>query len=172
FGERYGAGGARFLEGPRGLGTENRDERMRERRERSAAWPLGPLAPWPLALALGASACGGSPTVTRIVGAETLRGPFVDGDAYAAFFRGAAAEEHGKWPEALAAYEEARSYDEDDPEIWTRIGSVRCKANAADADGPRSLARALEIDPDYGPAHLAMALCGQGDRALEVAYAG
>src|SRR5205823_5257936 len=58
-------------------------------------------------LAIG---CGGSPVVTRIVGAETLRGSFVDGDAYAAFFRGAAAEEEGKWTEAIAAYEEARSF--------------------------------------------------------------
>jgi len=75
------------------------------------------------ALALGASplACGASSdSVTRLVDGRTVVGPFVPGDAYAAFLRGAIAEEQGRLGEALAAYDQVLAIDPTDPEPWAR----------------------------------------------------
>lgn len=108
---------------------------------------------------------GSSGAVTRIVAGETIRGRFIEGEAYAAFLRGAVAEEEGRLAEALAAYEEVRAIDSEDAEVFARIARVRCAMKAG--SGAADARRALDIDPDYGPAHEALALCGV-DPAAEI----
>src|SRR5262249_25349417 len=68
-----------------------------------------------------------------------------------------------------AAYEEAAHYDDGDPEVWTRIGEVRCRSEGPshDPSADAALKRAVEIDPAYAPAWSARARCAlaRGDAA-------
>jgi hypothetical protein len=123
----------------------------------------------PLALALFVffpAACAAPLDVTRVVDGRVALGRFIPPDAYSAFLRGAMAEEAGQLAAAASAYTEAASLDED-PEIWTRIGDVRCVMSHRDAGraGPETpgadgaFARALAIDPAYAPALEARARC-------------
>lgn len=111
-----------------------------------------------------AGACGGTNgPVTRLVEGRTMEGPSVSADAYAAFLRGAVAQEEGRYGEALAAFEQVIAMDPGDPEPWARVASVRCALRPGDPGGARAALHALALDPDYAPAHLAAARCGSGD---------
>ena len=114
-------------------------------------WGERKIGAW-LAMGAACSACAGAPDVTRIVDGHVLEGPFVEPEAYAAFLRGAIAEERGDLPSALREYEAILSVDDDNPEIWTRIGAVRCRTDPRDAEGARAIDRALALDPDYAAA--------------------
>ena len=85
-------------------------------------------------LAISLAGCGRGPDVMRVVNGRLVGGAFVEPEAYASFLRGAIADARGDSAEALAAYTDAAQRDSDDPEIWTRIGDVRCRANPADPD--------------------------------------
>lgn len=119
------------------------------------------------ALALAANACVREPAVQRAYGGDVVVGAFVDPEAYASVLRGAIAEAGGHWPDALQAYEEAAAHAPRSPEVWTRIGDVRCQANPRDAGADEALDHALRLDPLYARAWSARARCAQarGDEA-------
>jgi tetratricopeptide (TPR) repeat protein len=110
-------------------------------------------------VALGVAGCGFRPSVDRAYEGSVVRGRFVEPEAYAAFLRGAMAQAAGDSREALAAYEDARRADGDSPEIWTRIGEVRCALDARAGEAERDFARALDLDPRYARAWSARARC-------------
>lgn len=103
--------------------------------------------------------CGQHYTVTRVVDGRVIEGSFVDPSAYAAYLRGAVAEGHGDLRVALREYETAAKLDDADPEIWTRIGAVRCAINPNDLQARVALRQALIRDEDYAPAWEARASC-------------
>src|SRR5262249_33837438 len=107
--------------------------------------------------------------VQRVVNGRVVEGTYVEPEGYAAFLRGAIAESAGDAKGALAAYEEAARYDDGDPEVWTRIGDVRCRAEGPrrDPSADAALKHAVHIDPAYGPAWPARARCAlaRGDAA-------
>jgi hypothetical protein len=115
-----------------------------------------PLALFALALVAG---CGAEPRVTRVYDGKIVEGRYVSPEAYAAFLRGALAEESGDLKGALSAYLIAADADEDDPEIMARIGEVRCKLDTRDADADRAFSAALKRDPTYASALAAKARC-------------
>ena len=118
-------------------------------------------------LALLASACIRQPAVQRVYDGDVIVGAFVDPEAYASVLRGAIAEAGGHWPDALQAYEEAASHAPRSPEVWTRIGDVRCQANPRDPGADQAIERALRLDPQYARAWAVRARCAQarGDEA-------
>lgn len=79
------------------------------------------------ALLLG---CAGSRPVQRVNDGQVREGRFISHQSYAAYARAAALEAAGKLSQAEAAYTEALESDPQSPEIWIRIGSVRCKRSA------------------------------------------
>ena len=123
-------------------------------------------------LATGAG-CGAEPRVVRVYDGRIVEGRYVSPEAYAAFLRGALAEEAGDLKGALTAYAVAASEDDDDPELFARIAGVRCKLDPKDADVDRTFTRALRLDPTFASALAAKARCallrGQTDEAAELA---
>ena len=79
----------------------------------------------PLAMALAIAGCA-EPGVTRVVEGRPTEGRFISTAAYALFARGAAAEANGALVPALRAFEMAAAEDPGSPEIWTRLGALRC----------------------------------------------
>ena len=63
--------------------------------------------------------------VTRVVDGQIMLGEVIEPQAYASFLRGAIAEAAQDYPRALVAYDEAGKLDSENPEVWTRIASVR-----------------------------------------------
>ncbi len=112
-----------------------------------------------VAAALAVQACGASPDVVRVVDGRLVAGAFVEPEVYASFLRGAIAEAAGDLAGALAAYAETAERDPSDPEVWTRIGDVRCRMRASDEGAERAISRALAIDSGYAPAWEARARC-------------
>lgn len=123
-------------------------------------------------LAAGAG-CGAEPRVVRVYDGRIVEGRYVSADAYAAFLRGALAEEAGDHRGALTAYAVAASEDDDDPEIFARIGELRCKLDPKDGEADRAFARALKLDATYASALAAKGRCallrGRTDEAAELA---
>lgn len=100
--------------------------------------------------------------VTRQVHGQLYEGPFIAPEAYAAYLRGALAEETQRYDEAETAFlEVTRSYGES-AEAWTRLGAVRCNRpvprvrSAWDA-----FARAVEADATFAPALVERARCAR-----------
>ena len=112
-----------------------------------------------LLAALGLLGCGANPDVVRVVDGRLVGGSYVEPEVYASFLRGAIAEETGDLSAALAAYAETAERDGSDPEVWTRIGDVRCRMPGDGAAADRALARALTLDEGYAPAWEARARC-------------
>jgi tetratricopeptide (TPR) repeat protein len=120
-----------------------------------------------LALALCVS-CGMSSTgVTRIADGVRYQGRFVNAEAYAAYLMGVEREAQGEFNEALAAYLEAHAEDPDSPEIWARIGAVRCFSSAP-SKGPAaaraSFERGLRTEPAYFGNYFERARCAERAR--------
>ncbi len=119
---------------------------------------------WLALLAASAVGCVGTPSsVTRIVDGRTVQGRFVPPEAYASFLKGAIAEAHGALDEAVQAYEAVARMDDSDPEVFARLARVRCERDPHDARGREAIAKALELDGEYGPAWAAAAACEGGD---------
>jgi hypothetical protein len=118
------------------------------------------ILPWAgvacCALAVG---CASEPRVARVIDGRVVMGEYVAPVAYAAFMRGAIAEERGDAKEALASYSEVVRYGEDDAEVWTRIGALRCATTPGDPQVRVAFDRALTLDREYGPAWAARARC-------------
>jgi hypothetical protein len=105
------------------------------------------------------AACAPAGEVTRVMDGRVVVGRFIAPDAYARFLRGAMAEEAGQLPVALDEYTKAAALDEDDPEVWSRIGEVRCKLRPTDPSADVAFARAKKADSSYGPLYEARGRC-------------
>jgi hypothetical protein len=139
-------------------------------RSRSGSLALGSVA---LTSLVALSGCGADSRVTRVYDGHIVEGRYVSPDAYAAFLRGALAEEGGDLRGALNAYAKAIEEDEDDPELFARIGEVRCKLDPKDDVADRAFTRALALDPTSASALGAKSRCflarGRTDEAVELA---
>lgn len=117
--------------------------------------------------------CGVDPKVVRVYDGRVVEGAYVPPEAYAEYLRGALAAEAGDFKGALAAYERALGEDDEDPEVWTRAGDVRCRLDPKDSKADDAIGKALKIDPTYAPAHAARASCllarGRNDEAAQAA---
>jgi len=124
-------------------------------------------------LALLLTACASTARVERVYEGRLLRGRFVEPRAYAAFLRGAIAEASGDLRGALEGYQAAADLDPGGPEVWTRLGAVRCSADPRDPRADEAFGRALARDDGYGRAWEAKAKCAvtRGDGAGSVAAA-
>jgi tetratricopeptide (TPR) repeat protein len=109
----------------------------------------------------------GSGSVTRMADGVRYEGRFINAEAYAAYLQGVEQEARGKLEEALGAYLEAHAEDPDSPEIWARIGAVRCFASEPEA-GPAAaraaFERGLKIDPSYHNNYFERARCAERAR--------
>lgn len=117
-----------------------------------------------LSLALCAGCAVGSSGVTRMANGVRYEGRFVNPEAYAAYLLGVEREARGKLGEALAAYLEAHAEDPDSPEIWARIGAVRCSSSepkAGPAAARASFERGLKTDPTYYGNYFERARCAE-----------
>lgn len=118
------------------------------------------------ALAISWCVCcaGGSSGVTRMADGVRYEGRFINPEAYAAYLLGIEHEAGGNFNEALRAYLEAHTEDPDSPEIWARIGAVRCFSSAPKA-GPAAaraaFERGLQLDPTYHGNYLERARCAE-----------
>jgi tetratricopeptide (TPR) repeat protein len=113
------------------------------------------------------TACSGSTPVRRAYGPDVVDGRFIAPEAYASFLSGSIAEASGDLRGALASYEATLQRDPRSPEVWTRIGEVRCRVDAHDHGADEAFAKALEHDPGYARAWAAKARCltARGDAA-------
>ena len=103
--------------------------------------------------------CGREPRVARVYNGQLVEGRFIAPEAYAAFLRGAIAEEAGDTKGALTAYSQAVDEDQSDPELEARIGETRCRLNPNDPAIDASFAKALKLDPNSASALAANARC-------------
>jgi Tfp pilus assembly protein PilF len=112
-------------------------------------------------------------TVPRVVDGQVIEGRFVSEHAYAFYARAAEAEAAGDRRAALAAYAAAIEEDPESPEIWTRVGALRCASVETRAGADSAFERAAELDPESGPLALEEARCAlaRGDVALALARA-
>lgn len=106
----------------------------------------------------------GSGSVTRMADGVRYEGRFVNPEAYAAYLLGVEREARGEYGSALSAYQEAHAEDPDSPEVWARIGAVRCAASSAEG-GPAAartaFERGLEKDPEYFGNYYERARCAE-----------
>lgn len=111
----------------------------------------------------------GSNGVTRMADGVRYEGRYVNPEAYAAYLLGVEKEARGELAEALTSYLEAHAEDPDSPEIWARIGAVRCFSNEPQA-GPgaarAAFERGLKLDPTYYGNYLERARCAERARDL------
>lgn len=126
-----------------------------------------------LAAALGASGCAAEPRVVRVYDGRIVQGRYVPPEAYAAFLRGALAEAAGDLAGAAVAYGVAADADDEDPEVFARLGEVRCRLDPKDPNADRAFDRALRADASHAGALAASSRCatarGRTDEALELA---
>ena len=124
-------------------------------------------------LSLMCFGCASEPKVVRVYGNHIVEGAYVPPEAYAAYLRGALAEEAGDLKGAVGAYERALDEDDEDPEIWTRAGAVRCKLDPKDTKADDAFAKALKLDRTYAGTFAARATCltarGKTDEAAAAA---
>ncbi|MGK3993448.1 tetratricopeptide repeat protein [Sorangium sp. So ce1024] len=133
-----------------------------------AAARLGSLAWLPLLALLALDTGCAAPRVARSVDGHVIVDRRIDARAYALYAIGAEAEARGDLATALQAYEQAEESDPDSADIWTRIGSVRCR-RGEQQPADEAFARARAIDPDYEPAHREHARCDLAAGRLEAA---
>jgi tetratricopeptide (TPR) repeat protein len=108
-------------------------------------------------------------TVARSVDGQVVEGRFISPRAYTLYAIGAEAEAHGDLQTALEAYEQAEESDPESPDIWTRIGAVRCRLGGEHA--PEAFDRARALTPDYEPAWREQARCDLAANRLASALA-
>lgn len=115
----------------------------------------------PLVVLLAAVTCGcgfGSGSVVRIVEGQEQTGRAISPEAYEHFVRGSLEELGKHYAEAESEYQAGLEEDDASPELWTRLGHVRClQRNTAAAD--EAFAAAERRDANYGPLHVARARC-------------
>ncbi len=113
--------------------------------------------------ALGALAGCSEQGVVRVLDGRMVEGRFIDEHAYALYAVAAEAEARGDHALALRAYEAAAEQDPESPEIWTRVGAVRCMPEAsgrvARAEAEEAFERAEARDQEYEPLWRERARC-------------
>jgi tetratricopeptide (TPR) repeat protein len=112
-------------------------------------------------LALALAGCG-EPAVVRLVDGRPVSGRFIGDDAYALYLWAADAEARGDLAQARRGFEQAALADPRSPEIWTRIGALRCRMEPSPSMPPgAALAfdKAEAVDPSFGPAFRERARC-------------
>jgi Tfp pilus assembly protein PilF len=117
------------------------------------------LATLAVLAALATTGCAGGPLVERAYDGHVVEGRPIGASSYAAFLAGAVAEASGDAPAALQDFDRAARLDGDSPEIWARIGAVRCTQDPADRRADDAFSRALRADPRYAGAWAAKARC-------------
>ncbi|HET7541774.1 MAG TPA: hypothetical protein VFK05_17990 [Polyangiaceae bacterium] len=125
---------------------------------------LGKTLALALLWACSAGCAVGSSGVTRMAGGVRYEGRFINAEAYASYLQGVEQEARGKFNEALAAYLEAHAEDPDSPEIWARIGAVRCferEPKAGPAAARAAFERGLKVDPGYYGTYFERARCAE-----------
>lgn len=128
-------------------------------------------------LAAAAAAISGiacvSPTVVRVIDGREVEGRFISEYAYTLYAIGADAEAHNDLATALQAFEAAAEEDTESPQLWARIGALRCRTGAPPEGADEAFGRARDIDPDFEPLAREEAQCallrGQKDKALGLA---
>lgn len=119
---------------------------------------------------LVALGCGfGSPTVVRVVDGEPIEGRFIDSVTYAFYARGAYHEARGELDAATRAFQAASERDPESPAIWTRLGSVLCRARRAGDE--RAFGLAQDADPEFAPLWYERARCALERGQIEAAVA-
>ena len=123
------------------------------------------------ALALSLTGCGLSTgSVVRLVDGQEIDGRPVSETAYATYAYGALAEARGDLGLAERYYRAASEEDPESPEVWTRLGAVRCAQGLPSTDAV--FARAADLDDEYAPLHQEIARCSLAkdpERALSEA---
>jgi hypothetical protein len=115
------------------------------------------------------SACSSGHGTERVFDGHTVRGRYIQPEAYAAYTEGVYREANGDFAGAEQAYRQAQVRDAQSPEILTRLGALACRQSV-----PRALRlfeRANAFEP-YAPAWTARARCLAGQQsaaALEAA---
>lgn len=125
-----------------------------------------------LALVLAGGACAPKDgAVIRLVEGRYVPGRYVTVRAYEAYARGAHLEARGDLDAAIAAYGVAADEDPGSPEIWSRVGALRCRRGQGDPEP--AFARAERADPDYAPLWYERARCaaGRGESERAVGFA-
>lgn len=124
-------------------------------------------------VSMSATGCGSEPRVVRVYDGRIVQGRYVSPEAYAAFLRGALAEEAGDLKAAAVAYGQAAGEDDEDPEVYARLGEVRCKLDPKDGNADRAFGRAVHLDATYAGALAAWSRCasarGRSSEALDLA---
>jgi hypothetical protein len=116
--------------------------------------------------------CASAPTVQRVYGGDrSVEGRYVEPQSYAVMLRGVMAEAAGDLRVALGAYARAARLDPHSPEVWARIGAVRCAVDPRDARSDAAFARAIDEDPSYARAWAERARCERGRGATAAAEA-
>lgn len=91
---------------------------------------------------------------------QTVEGPIVSDEAYAAYARGAYLEAHGQRMAAIDAYRAALAADGGGAAIWTRLGVLYCAERPADAE--HAFEEAIALAPAYASAWSSRAECRKG----------
>ncbi|WP_437283080.1 hypothetical protein WME90_21635 [Sorangium sp. So ce375] len=120
-----------------------------------------------LAALMSIAGCA-APRVARSIDGQIIEGRPIAAYAYALYAIGAEAEARGDLATALEAYELAERGDPDSADIWTRVGSVRCRLGRGEA-ADAAFERARAIEADYEPAYREQARCDLAAGRLEAA---
>jgi tetratricopeptide (TPR) repeat protein len=123
----------------------------------------------PGVLACATLGCVAGTGVERVYDGDVVLGRYVSAEAYGAFLRGAIADADGHLDEALQAYEDSAARQPWSPEIWTRLGDVRCRRAPGDPEADAALSRAVALDGAYAPAWAARATCALSRGDVETA---
>ncbi len=116
---------------------------------------------------LGTSCSPYGSGVTRIVDGRTQEGRYIPVTAYADYALASYMEASGEPEQAENAYMRALADDPKSPEMWTRLGALRCRRQPL--SGMSALERALDLAPQYEPAWRAKAACFLGATQLSKA---
>lgn len=111
-----------------------------------------------------ASGCGGYTSTVRMVDGEALHGRPVSPRAYALYFDGMLAEAAGKTAAARESYLAAIEFDDEAPELWTRVAALSCQLDWSSAD--EEFGNALALDERYAPAWLEKSRCALRKKQL------
>lgn len=101
----------------------------------------------------------GMPSVVRAVDGREIEGRFISEYAYMLYGVAADAEARGDLATALNTFQAAAEEDEESPEIWTRIGAIRCKLGPKSGSYAEAFERARSLDPELEPLLVEEARC-------------
>lgn len=116
----------------------------------------GTLAQLVGALSLWVAGCGSTQGTQRVFAGQTVAGPYIEPQAYAAYAEGSYLEARGDWAGAERAYQRALARDPDSPGVWTRLGVIACRR---DLEGALEQFQTDGVSKAYAPAWAERARC-------------